>query len=236
MGPGRSAAWRAPRRTERMRRCPRSRAPGSRPSSRRGASARRLRFALAPSCSRPREEHPARASRRRGVEEVALVLARVDARVEEAVLRPRVVPRRDELGAELVRDVEELQKLHGAVARRAGARRLAAHVRLDEGLHHVPREERAAVEREVRKPHLVGHPPRVVLVLRRAAPTMRAQTRLRIVPKVQRAPHDVVSGVEKARRRDGGIDPAAHRHENTRLFHFTGPVENTTQLLSSLAD
>ena len=56
---------------------------------------------------------------------------------------------------------------------------------------------------------------RVILVLRRAAPAMRTGGAvLRVVPEVKRDADDVVSFVDEPRSGNGGVDPAAHGHDD----------------------
>ena len=168
-----------------------------------------------------RKDEPRQAIGGGRVEEVALILLGVLAR--EEVGRPvriaadaRVVPRRHRLRAEAVGDREELAQLHLAVARGAGAGRLPAEVGVDERGDDLLGEQRATVEREMRKAEGVRRPARVVLVLGRAAAPVGAGIvgLVGVVPEVERDADDVVALVLEARGGDGGVDPAAHRHHD----------------------
>jgi hypothetical protein len=75
-----------------------------------------------------------------------------------------VMPCGDELGAEARREREQLPQLHGAVARDAGAGRLAVEVGVDEGADDVLLEQLAPIEGEVGDADDVGDAAGVVLI------------------------------------------------------------------------
>ncbi len=156
------------------------------------------------------------------MEEVALIFHAIEAAEEPRFALflgdARVVAGGDEARAEAIGEREELAQLHRSVAGHARARRLAGEVGVDEGIDHVLLEELAAIEGEVRDVEVNGDAAGVVLVLRSAAAAADAAV-VRVVPEVERHAHDVVALVEQAGRRDGGVHPAAHCYQDTRLAH-----------------
>ena len=143
---------------------------------------------------------------------------------------PRVMAGGDLTRAESVGNREELSQFDGAIARGAGARRFAREVRIDERRDDLFGEELPPIERKMREPERIGRAPRVVLVLRRAAAAVapRGARIVGVVPEVERDADHLIPRVVEARRRDGGVDAAAHRHHDA-LARFHRRVPSTSR-------
>src|SRR5690606_2676703 len=151
------------------------------------------------------------------VQKVALVLARVP-RPQELdttlpLVEPRVVTRRDALGAEPLGQGEELGELDASIAAHARARRSPGQVVFDERLDDGLGEELASIEGVMGDAELVRDAPGVVQVFRRAAARSNAAV-VRVVPEVQRHADHVVARPREARRGHGRVDPAAHGNQH----------------------
>ena len=109
---------------------------------------------------------------------------------------------------QLARAPPEEVELDVLIAARARVRRPAGEVLRDERLHHGARERVAEVEHVVRDPQPVGHRARIVEVVERAAAPAA------LPRQAQRDADDVMAGGDAARRGDGAVDAAAHRHDD----------------------
>src|SRR5918997_1090424 len=155
---------------------------------------------------RTRQEIP-----RHRPEDVGLILALVHgARKRRAFLHPGVVPCRDVVESELVREERRRVELDVGVASDAWVGRLAFAVGAHEILHDAPVEELLEVEREVRQSHPVrrvaGEEYRIGRAARAAAPLTVVQP--------ERHGCDVVAGLLEKQGRDGRVDSPAHRGNN----------------------
>src|SRR5918997_6136251 len=147
---------------------------------------------------RTRKELP-----RHGPEDVGLILALVQgARKRGAFFHPGVVPRRQVVESELVREERRRVELDVCVAGDAGVGRLALVVGADEVLHDAPVEEVLEVEREVRQSHPMRRVAGEEHGVRRAA---RTAAPLAVVQPESHG-RDVVAGFLEEQGRDRRID------------------------------
>src|SRR5690606_37471975 len=147
------------------------------------------------------------------VEEVTLILRAIPPPAKHRsaagiAIDASIVAGRDVGRAELLGDGEEAAELDLLVAVDAGARGRAGAVRADEGIDHPLAERGALVEDVVGDAEVLTGAPRVVPILgRAAAPHLVLPLR---VPEVQRDPDQIEALLGEQRRRDGGVDAAAH--------------------------
>ena len=146
-------------------------------------------------------------------EEVALVLRRVEAAVEGAVARDRVMAGRDVVASERIGVCEEVPELGERVASDARNRSAAAAVLGHEVLDDVQREAVLEVEDVVRNPDRVGHVAGVVDRVERTAGTIGDI--VAVAEELHRGAHHVVALLHEARGRHRAV--YAPRHGDQHL-------------------
>src|SRR5688500_9289826 len=168
-----------------------------------------------------RADRKQRARQRLGrhcVQEVALILASVDAaeqpRLRATVLDASVVAGGNPLGAEPPRIVEAHAKLDLAIAQHVGVRRAARAVLLEKVREHAL----AVLAREAhlvqRNAQLLAHAARILEILGSGAVTV-----LVFVPVAHEEPLYVVALLQQERGSDGRVDAAGHADDYGRGGH-----------------
>ena len=181
---------------------------------------------LAHPAQRKPQELQLRLGRRK--QEIALVAPGID-RPEQpplAALEPalHIVPRRQHIGAELLRHLHQVDELHRLVARNARHRRLALPVGIGERLHHRVLEALFIVEHVVRNAELRRHPARIVDILAGTARAL-AVRRLAMIVKLQGNAHHVIAlaGQEPGHHR--AVDAPRHRNDDARVLGTLGQIK-----------
>ena len=165
----------------------------------------------------------------RGAEEkVALVARRIGGAMQ---LRTRlahhalhIVAGGQRLGAELARGLEQVAELHRAVAGDAGHRRLAAHIGVGEGVHHLGAEAALIVEHVVRDAEPLGDLARVLDVLAGTARPCLADGDAMVI-ELQSDAHDVVALLLQERGGDRRIDAARHGDDHAGVARRLVDIE-----------
>ncbi len=116
---------------------------------------------------------------------------------------------REAVGAELPGECDEVDELHALVATRAGHRRPALGIFVDEAVDHAAAKPAFIVEHVMGDAEPVGDRLRVVDVLSRAA-RARSPHRLAMVVKLERDADYFRAGARGERGRDGAVDAAGH--------------------------
>ena len=158
---------------------------------------------------------------RGGEQEIALVAIGVGGPVERPPAPPVVaaddiMSRRQEIGAEVVRRVEEVGELQVLIAGDARHRRLAGDIGSGERLDHLLTKALFVIE------HIVGNPetrrdvPRIMDILAGAARAF-AMRRLAVVIELHCNADDVIAFGGQQRRRDRRVDAARHRDDDAGL-------------------
>jgi hypothetical protein len=121
--------------------------------------------------------------------------------------------------AKAIGESHELANFHASVARRARTWRFARKISFNEWVDDRALEELAAIKSKMRNAHGVCHAARIVLVFGSAAAAMGFRIVFAcftwVVPKMKRNPNDIVALIHEACGRHCGVNPAAHRNENT---------------------
>ena len=164
---------------------------------------------------------------RGGEQEIALVFCVVDCAVEfggpivflVAVHALHVVAGHHAVGAEIVRDAEQVAEFDGLIAAHARDGCFAAHVAVGEIVDHRLAEIAFVIQDVVREAARIGHAAGIVDVLAGAAGFGFRGGRAVIV-ELQRYADDVVAVLVQQARGDGGIDPARHAHDPAGGLRF----------------
>ncbi len=160
-----------------------------------------------------RKAHEIELLARRAVEEIALVAARIGALVQLDPTAvddaPDVMAGRQAIGAELARESDQVDELHALVAGRAGHRRAAVRIFVDEAVDHALAEAAFVIEHVMRDAEPVGDLLRVVNVLPGAAGAA-APHRLAMIVELQRHADHLGAGARGERGRDRAVDAARH--------------------------
>ena len=151
-------------------------------------------------------------------EDIRLVLAGINGPLQSAIrnVDPRVVPGADRVEAERQRPVEHRLELDLLVAAQARVGGPARRVLGDEVVHHVLPKPLGQVPDVERDADHVGGPARVPRVLERAAAARPGPVRLRIRRQRKMDAGHLMTGVDRARRRGGGVNPARHGGKNLK--------------------
>ena len=131
---------------------------------------------------------------------------------------------RQDVGAEVLGRLEQVDELHVLVAGDAGHRRLARDIGAGERLDHLLAEPRLVVEHVMRNAEPGGDVARVVNVLAGAAGAL-AVGRRAVVVELHRHADDVVALARQQRRDDAGIDAARHRDDDARVLGRLGQAQ-----------
>ena len=142
---------------------------------------------------------------------VGLILGHVDGPVQDPVQQPDVVPGGHRVEAERDRPVQQCGELDLLVAPQARVRGPSGGVLGEEVGNHVLEKVLAEIPDVVRDPEQVADPPGVERVLDRAAAAGSGAQGSRVAGQRHVHAGDVMTGIHRQRRRNGGVDPAAHR-------------------------
>ena len=135
-----------------------------------------------------------------------------------------VMAGRQQIGAEILGGLEQVDELHVLVAGDAGDRRLAGDIGARERLDHLLAEARFVVEHVMRQPEPRRDVARVVDVLTGAARAL-AMRRGAMVVELHRQSDDIVTLARQQRRHDAGIDAARHRDDDARVRRRLGQAQ-----------
>jgi len=143
------------------------------------------------------------------------------------VLVHRVVAGGDALRANAARRLQQLIELQMVVAERAGNRRAPGQILVDKRPHHVALEPLLLVDDVIRNPQVLGHAPRVINIIQRAAAARFGRVgnavlagQPRLVPKMQGEADDAHARVRKNRRRRRGVHPSGHGDGSGILLNY----------------
>ena len=142
--------------------------------------------------------------------------------VPDSAVDPRVVPGADRVEAERERPVEHRLELDLLVAAQARVGGPARRVLGDEVVHHVLLEPLGQVPDVERDADHVGGAARVPRVLERAAAARPGPVRLRIRRQRKMDAGHLMTGVDRASRRGGGVDSARHSGKNLKPHNSPG--------------
>ena len=131
---------------------------------------------------------------------------------------------REQVGAEILRRLEQIDELHVLIAGDAGDRRLAGDIGARERLDHLFAEPRLVIEDVMGNPEPRGDVARVMDVLARAAGAL-AMRRRAVIVELHRQADDVVALARQQRRDDAGIDAARHRDDDARVRRGLGQAQ-----------
>ena len=131
------------------------------------------------------------------------------------------------LRADAPRRLQQLVELQVVVAERAGNRRAPGQVLGDKRPHHIALEPLLLVDHVVGNAQVLGHAARVVHIVERAAAARLRRVgnavlagQPRLVPELQRQPHDCVAPRGEHRRHRRGVHPSGHGHGNGCLLCY----------------
>ena len=125
---------------------------------------------------------------------------------------PGVVPGREPAGAEPVGEGDHRVDPQLAVAEHARVRGAPLRVAAQERTDHAGAELVLQVQGQMRDPERVGDPPGAEHRLGRAAAALAVGAL--VGPELERHRDDLAPGLALAQRRDGGVHPAAERHQH----------------------
>ena len=131
---------------------------------------------------------------------------------------------RQDVGAEVLRRLEQIDEFHRLVAGDARHRRLARDIGAGERLDHLLAELRLVIEHVMGDCEPGGDVAGVVNVLAGAAGAL-AVGRRAVVVELHRHADDVVALARQQRRRDARIDAARHRDDDARGLGRLGQAE-----------
>ena len=166
---------------------------------------------------------------RRGEQEIALIafcFTRAIQRAAATRQRPRrnVVARRQNLGSELARGLQQVAEFDRLVAFDARHRRLAGDVTLGETVDHRFLEATFVIENVVRNTDARGDRAGIMNIAAGATGAF-AVGRRAVVVELERDADDVIAGVCQKRRGHRGIDPPRHRDDDARVGRPSSDIE-----------
>src|ERR1017187_1375958 len=137
----------------------------------------------------------------------------------------RVVSRSNAARANAPRRLQKLVELEMVVAQRARNRRPPGKVLIHKRPHHIALEPLLLVHNVVGNPKVLGTSSRVLDIVQRAAPAGLRRIgnsvlprQPRLIPELQRKPHNRLARVGEHRRRRRGVNPSGHSYRNCCLF------------------
>ena len=159
---------------------------------------------------------------RHGIQNVALILGRIERFLENIfpvlLLDARIMSGRHMVAAQKPRALEQLVELHEAVAVDARIRRAAMTVAANKLADDLFLEILREIEHVVAHPQPRGDAPRVLHIVKRAAGVSARDARVLVGIELHRAAGTAVPRVGKQLRRDAGIHAAAHGNQNVHSF------------------
>ena len=123
---------------------------------------------------------------------------------------------RQAIGAKLAREGDQVDELHALVARRAGHRRPAGGIFVDEAVDHAVAEAAFIIEHVMGDAEPVGDHLRVIDVLARAAGA-RSAHRFAMIVELQGDADHLGAGARGERGRDRAVDAAGHGNDDSGI-------------------
>jgi len=127
------------------------------------------------------------------------------------------MPGRQTIGPQIARHRQKIGKFRPHIAPDAGDRRAPRHVIGRKTLDHALPKRAFMVEHIMRNPQPIGHRPRIANIIARTTRAL-ALHRLAMVIQLQRDADHLGSGLRGKRGDHRRINPARHRHDDSRRF------------------
>ena len=165
-------------------------------------------------------------------QEIALIAVRIDRPMQlrpvqlwpRAQLALNIMPRRHAIRIQIARRRQQVLELDPLIAANARHRGSPGKIGVGKFLDHRLAEGVFIIQHVMRKPHSLGHPPRVMNIPPRTAGALLGQRRAMVI-KLQGDAHDVIAFFSQHRRHDRTVDPTRHRHHHPRLGGRLGQAQ-----------